>query len=123
MRKDIIIEGLHMELTEDLKGFVAEKAQKLFTHENRIIRLRIDLEHKANQKRGKQESQCAKGTIEIDKMPLNVSVASDNIFKSIDLLISKLDRKLRRRSRLIKVKRHRLHSVDIPANLPKIQAA
>lgn len=123
MRKQIIIEGIHMELTEELKAFVEEKVEKLFAHENSIIGLRVDLEHNRSQNRGKPEAFCAKGTIMINRMPLNVSVASEDMHKSIDLMVSKLDRKLRRRSRLRKVKRHRLNSVDIPASLPKIQAA
>jgi hypothetical protein len=40
------------------------------------------------------------------------------------LLVDKLDRKLRRRSRLLKVKRHHPHEIEIPyASLPKISAA
>jgi ribosome-associated translation inhibitor RaiA len=36
-----------------------------------------------------------------------VRVESEDLYKSVDLLIDKLDRSLRRRHRLVKVKRHR----------------
>ena len=51
-----------------------------------------------------------------------VSVASDDLYKSIDILVDKLDRKLRRHSRLERVKRKQPHEVDIPADLPKVAA-
>lgn len=121
--KEVIISGLHIDLTDALKNLVTEKADKLFQHEERIIRLRVELEYNLNKGSGKAEEFIAKGHIEINGPPMIVSVASEDLYKSIDQMISKLDRKLRRRSRLNRVKRKQPHGVDIPANLPKVHAA
>jgi len=118
---DIIISGVHLDLTEALKSTVTEKAEKLFKHEESIIRLRVELEY--NQNRTHEEEFTAKGHIEINGPAIVVSVASDDLYKSIDQLVNKLDRKLRRRSRLSKVKRKDKHEVDIPAELPRMQTA
>jgi putative sigma-54 modulation protein len=118
---DVILSGHHIELTDALKSVVHEKVEKLFQHEDRIIRLRVDLEYKNNGNRDKE--YIAKGHIEISGPPLILSVSSDDLYKSIDEMVDKLDRKLRRRSRLRKVKRNNPHGIDIPADLPKVSAA
>lgn len=118
---EVIISGVRMDLTEALKSIVKEKAEKLFKHEERIIRLRVELEYDPNKARHKE--YIAKGHIEINGPPLIVSAASEDEYKSIDLMIEKLDRKLRRRARMIKAKRSKLHDVDIPASLPKVEFA
>ena len=41
---DLIITGIHMDLTESLKQGVTEKVEKLFRHEERIIRVKVELE-------------------------------------------------------------------------------
>ncbi len=114
---DVIISGLHLELTDAMKSIVHEKVEKLFQHEDRIIRLRVELEY--NQNVTREEEFIAKGHIEINGAPIVISVATDDLYKSIDLLIDKLDRKLRRRSRLEKVKRKHTHQIDLPADIPK----
>ena len=64
--KEVIISGLHIDLTEALKNLVNEKAEKLFQHQERIIRLRVELEYNLNKGHGKSEEFIAKGHIEID---------------------------------------------------------
>lgn len=118
---EVIISGVHLDLTEALKNIVNEKAAKLFKHEERIIRLRVELEYDPN--RAHQGEYIAKGHIEINGPTLVVSASSNDEYKSIDQMIEKLDRKLRRRARLSRVKRKGLHDVDIPASLPKVEYA
>lgn len=115
---DIIISGQNLELTDALKQSVVNKMSKLFTHDDRIIRLRIELAYKLN--KSKHNEFSAKGHIEIQGPDMVVSVESDDMYKSIDELIVKLTRKIRRRHRLERIKRGTLHKVDIPAALPKI---
>lgn len=116
---DIIISGHNLDLTEALKTMVIEKVSKLFEHENHIIRIRIELE--VSQSRGKE--YLAKGLIEIKGPDLVANVSSDDLYKSIDLLESKLDRMLRRRSRLRVLKRKQPKEVEIPAEIPKARTA
>ena len=115
---EIIISGQNLELTQALKDSVTNKMQKLFVHDDRIIRLRIELAYKPNKHHHNEFS--AKGHIEISGPDMVVSVESDDMYKSIDELIVKLARKVRRRHRLERIKRNSLHEVDMPATLPKI---
>lgn len=112
-----------MDLTDSIKNMVELKAEKLFQHEERIIRLRMELEAMVNKGKGKQEEFIATGHIEINGPPMVVSSASDDLYKSIDQTVSKLDRKLRRRSRLKRVKRKDTHPIELPADLPKVEVA
>jgi putative sigma-54 modulation protein len=116
---DLIITGIHMDLTESLKQGVTEKVEKLFRHEERIIRVTVELEAD-RPKNGKEHGFIAKGHIEINGPSMNVSVSDPDCHKAIDLLVDKLDRMLRRRSRLRIVKRKDTHELDIPASLPKM---
>jgi len=118
---DVIVTGRNMDLTDSLKDAVHRKAEKLFTHEEKIIRLRVELEYNKNVT-GKDE-YIAKGHIEINGPPLILTEATDDLYKSIDIMADKLDRKLRRRSRLRKVKRKDIHDIDLSAELPKTKTA
>jgi len=115
---ELILSGIHLELTGAMKENVQMKMERLFKHEERIIRLRVELE-RASSKDHNGEF-VAKGHIVLTGPEIIVSVASEDLYKSIDLLVDKLDRKLRRRSRLLKVKRHHPHEVEIPSSLPKV---
>ena len=115
---NIIITGVHLELTEALKARVNEKMTKLFAHETAIIRIRVELEYNSHHTTSQNEF-IAKGHIEIHGPPMISSAASNDLYKSIDQLTVKLDRMLRRRSRLQRVKRKHPHDIEIPAELPK----
>ena len=116
---DLIITGIHMDLTDALKQAVTEKAERLFRHEERIIRVKVELECDYG-KGGREHQFFAKGHIDIYGPSLNVTVADPDCHKALDLLVDKLDRMLRRRSRLQRVKRKDKHEVEIPASLPKV---
>ena len=118
---DVIISGKHLELTEALKNMVYQKVEKLFVHEDRIIRLRIELA--SNSRNKKAETFNAKGIIEIHGNDIVVNAETDDLYKSIDEMVIKLTRGLRRRSRLRRVKTKQVHSVDIPAAIPKAGVA
>ena len=59
---DIIITGLNMELTEAIKNMVREKAEKLFDHDDHIIRMRVELEYDPHQSTHQREF-IAKGQL------------------------------------------------------------
>lgn len=120
--QEVIISGVHLELTPALKQMVQDKITKLFQHEERIMRIRVELSadiHKGNH----QQEFTAKGHIEINGPDMIVAEKTDDLYKSIDGMVIKLDRKLRRRSRLDKVKRKRQPRLDIPASLPQVNIA
>ena len=70
----------------------------------RIIRARIELEHDSESSSHENE-YVAKGHLEFKGKSITISVLSENIYKAVDDLVEKLDRGLRRRSRLRRVKR------------------
>ena len=104
MNQNVILSGLHLELTDALKSVVHEKTERLFRHEDSIIRVRVELECSARSTSHSNEF-VAKGHLELKGTTITISTASEDLYKSIDDLVNKLDRGLRRRSRLRKVKR------------------
>jgi putative sigma-54 modulation protein len=118
---DVIITGRHIDLTDSLKHIVHEKAEKLFNHDDQIIRFRVELEY--NQNVTNLKEFIAKGHIEMRGPGLNVTAETEDLYKSVDEMVNKLDRMLRRKHRLSKVKRKDTQSVEIPADIPKVASA
>ena len=114
---EVIVSGIHLDLTPSLKFYVTEKVGRLLRHEERIVRIRVELEYDG--KNDVVNPYIAKGHIVIHGPDMNCSVASDDCHKSVDLLVDKLDRMLRRRARLYKVKRKHPHAVELGALIPK----
>ncbi|MBI5380372.1 MAG: ribosome-associated translation inhibitor RaiA [Opitutae bacterium] len=115
---EIIVSGIHLDLTPALKSYVKEKMERLYRHEERIIRLRVELECDAKQ--AVNQRFTAKGHIQIQGPDINASVTSEECYKAIDSLVDKLDRMLERRAHLHKVKRKQPHAVEwSDVELPK----
>jgi len=117
---ELIVSGIHLELTPSLKTFVREKSERLFRHEERIVRLRVELECDPKEAVGTRFK--AKGHIVIHGPDMNATVESDECHKAVSMLIDKLDRMLARRHQLFRVKRHRAHAIDLTDALPKAEA-
>ncbi|MBL9199266.1 MAG: ribosome-associated translation inhibitor RaiA [Opitutaceae bacterium] len=117
---EVIVSGIHLELTPSLKTFVREKTERLFRHEERIVRMRVELECDRNHASGEQFT--AKGHIQIQGPDMNAAVHADECHKAISLLVDKLDRMLQRRHQLRRVKRNHPHAVDLTAEIPKVLA-
>jgi putative sigma-54 modulation protein len=101
---ELIVSGIHLDLTPSLKTFVKEKADRLFRHEERIVRVRVELECDASEAIANRFK--AKGHIEINGPDMNATVQADECHKAVSLLIDKLDRMLGKRHHLKKVRRH-----------------
>jgi putative sigma-54 modulation protein len=91
----LILRGIHLGLTDAMKGLLAAKAGRLLRHEPRILRVRIDLDRSSTTR---PRRHTAKGHIEIKGPDLRATVTTDNAYEAISLLIDKLDRLLRKRS-------------------------
>jgi putative sigma-54 modulation protein len=113
MKNNLILSGLHLSLNDSHKEVVSSKMEKIFKHEEKIIRARIELVRSAKSSSHENEF-VAKGHLELKGATITISAASDNIYKSIDDLVEKLDRGLRRRSRLKKVKRKQSSLQELP---------
>jgi putative sigma-54 modulation protein len=116
-RRELIVSGIHLDLTPSIKTFVAEKTDRLFRHEDRIVRLRVELEF--DSKVDVSRRFKAKGHILVHEAPMNAIVEADECHKAVSILVEKLDRMLRRRSRWHKVKRKHPHAVELGVALPK----
>jgi putative sigma-54 modulation protein len=108
---ELIVSGIHLDLTPSLKTFVREKAERLFRHQERIVRIRVELECDAKEEVGTRFK--AKGHIEINGPDLNATVQSDECHKAVSLLVDKLDRMLSKRHHLHKVRRHNLNTAEV----------
>lgn len=115
---DVIVSGIHLELTPALKTFVREKMERLFRHQERIVRIKVELE--CDRKHDRQHKFIAKGHIAIHGPDINAAVDADDCYKAIDLLVDKLDQCLRKRHGLHKDKRNHPHAIEFAdVGLPK----
>ena len=114
---EVIVSGIHMDLSPSLKTFVQEKTERLFRHQERIIRIRVELE--CDPRQDVAHRFTAKGRIEIHGPDMNASVSADECHKATAMLIDKLDRMLERRARMFKARRHQLRVIDLDSALPK----
>ena len=114
---ELIVSGIHLDLTPSLKTFVREKSERLFRHEERIVRIRVELECDRDQATATRFK--AKGHVVIHGPDMNAAVEADECHKAISMLIDKLDRMLARRHQLLRVKRNHPHPVELTAALPK----
>lgn len=115
---ELIVSGIHLELTPSLKTFVQEKAERLFRHQERISRIRVELE--CDSKQAVSHRFTAKGHIQIYGPDMNASVSADECHKAVAMLVDKLDRMLERRSRFLKSKRNHPQAVELETVLPKV---
>jgi putative sigma-54 modulation protein len=95
MPDKLLLRGVHLPLTHALRDIVAEKTDRLFRHETDLVRLRLDLEH--DRTKSPMQAFVARGRLELHGPDLVASVASEDCYKSVDLLVDKLDALLRRR--------------------------
>jgi len=115
---ELIVSGIHLELTPSLKIFVKEKADRLFRHQERIVRIRVELECDSNADVDARFK--AKGHIALYGPDMNATVESNECHKAVALLVDKLDRMLEKRHHLHKVKRNHPHPVEFTGvELPK----
>ena len=115
---ELIVSGIHLELTPSLKTFVKEKVERLFRHEERIIRLRVELE--CDPKEAVATRFKAKGHVVIQGPDMNATVEADECHKAVALLVDKLDRMLGRRAQLFRSRRHRTGVIEGAIELPNV---
>ncbi len=116
----LILRGIHLDLSDTMRSAFHEKVGRLLRHEPRIDRVRIDVD--MDKTKGAQAHFVAKGQIEISGPDMVASVDSDSAYKSVDLLMDKLDGLLRKRHSALKEKRHHPHAVELGVDLPKAMA-
>jgi putative sigma-54 modulation protein len=115
---DVIVSGIHLELTESLKANVREKMDRLFRHESQIVRIKVELE--CDRQHDHAHKYIVKGHIIIHGPDINATVEADECYKAIDLLVDKLDQGIRKRHGVHKDKRNHPHPIEFDGvALPK----
>jgi len=101
--KPVLMTGHHLLLTDAIKSLTQEKFQKLFRHAPDILRARVELSFENN--RLDKNSFTAKGILEVSGNDCVASATTEDMYKSIDELVRKLDRQVRRRAKIWRGKR------------------
>ena len=115
---EVIVSGIHLELTAGLKFHVREKMERLFRHEGHIVRIKVELE--CDRKHDKEHKFIVKGHIILRGPDINATVVADDCYKAIDLLVDKLDQGLRKRHGVAKDNRNHPHAIEFDGvTLPK----
>ena len=96
--EEILVRAHHFTLTPALRLAAIKKTARLFRSHRHLVRIRIDLEQ--DHPTHDQTRLIAKGRIELSGPDLVVTVESDDAYKSLDLLVDRLSRMLRERSRI-----------------------
>lgn len=86
----IDITGHHVDVTPALRAYVTEKMQKLIRHSDQVISIRVILNVEKLQ-------QLAEATVNVGGQTLFAKFTAPDMYASIDGLVDKLDRQVRRR--------------------------
>jgi len=92
--KSVIISGHHLLLTPAIKRLTEEKFERLFNHNSRIHRAKVEFEEERCKTSSTKLQFTAKAILE--GVNVVASAAAEDLYKSIDLLVRKLDGQLRR---------------------------
>ena len=114
----IIMQGVHLELTDAMKNAVHEKVGRLLTRNERIVRINVRI--RQDQQLGTEHHYTVTGQIEINGPDLVATVEGKEVYDLIDQLSEKLDHLLHRRHGLRKDHRNHPHDVELDARLPKL---
>lgn len=117
----ILLSGIGLELTDAMKRFAKDKADRLFRHNHEIIRVRIEISLEISKVRA--PTFLVRGIVELPGPDLVASVRSANAYGAIEKMVTLLDRKIRHRHRIRILKRARPKGIDLAAALPKVPLA
>ena len=115
----LILQGVHLELTDAMESVMREKLSVLLRHNDYIVRINVRLQQ--DQTMGTEHHYTATGQIEIGGPDLVASAEGKDAYDVIDSLVDKLDRQLGRRQGKRKERRNHPKESDISANIPKAE--
>ncbi len=90
----IVTNGRNIELTDSIKSYVDEKVGRLQNHFDFIQEVHVILEVEKNPRIS--ANQLAEATIHVTGAVIRVEAASENLYASIDMLVDKIERSLRK---------------------------
>lgn len=114
----IIITGLHLAVTDAIKSRIHAKVEKLYNHESHIQGVRIELDQEGDPSHAHEFS--AKGHVEMKGGSIVITETGDDLYHCINILVEKLERKLRQRADRAQSERKHPHPIEIEnADIPK----
>lgn len=115
----IIMQGIHVQLTDAMQNSIREKFGRILRHEPRIIRINIRLHQ--DQTLGSERHYTATAQVEIGGPDLVASVDGMEAYDLFDALVEKLHHLLEKRHGRRKDKRNHPHGVELGGSLPKTE--
>ena len=113
----ILMQGIHVELTEAMQNAIREKFGRLLGRNEHIIRINVRVHQ--DQTLGTEHHYTVTGQIEIGGPDLVASVDGMEAYDLLDALVEKLDHLLEKRQGRRKDKRNHPHGVELDVPLPK----
>ena len=114
----IIMQGIHVELTDAMQGMIREKFGRLLRHNERIVRINVRIHQ--DQTLGTERHYTLTSQIEISGPDLVASAQGMDAYALIDEVSEKLDNLIERRHGRRKDKRNHPHEVELDTTLPKV---
>lgn len=90
----IVTNGRNIELTDAIKSHVQNKVSRLNEHFDFIQEVHVILEVEKNPRIA--QNQLAEATVHVPGAIIRVEAASENLYSSIDTLVDKIERSLRK---------------------------
>lgn len=90
----IVTNGRNIELTEAIKDYVHQKVSRLESHYDFLQEVHVILEVEKNPRIS--NNQLAEATAHVPGAIIRVEAASENLYASIDMLVDKIERSLRK---------------------------
>ena len=113
----LILQGVHVELTEAMQNVMREKLAALLRHNDYIVRISVRLHQ--DQTIGTVHHYTATGQIEIGGPDLIASADGNDAYEVIDMLVEKLSRQLADRQGKRKDRRNHPTATELDIDLPK----
>src|SRR4051812_18246709 len=115
----LIIQGIHVDLTEAMQNVMREKFAVLLRHNDYIVRINVRLHQ--DQRMGNEHHYTGTAQIEIGGPDMVASAEGKDAYEVLDVLVDKLARQLERRHGRRKDRRNHPEAPDIGADLPKAE--
>ena len=115
----LILQGIHLELTEAMQNVIHDKFAALLRHNDYIVRIHVRLHQ--DQTLGADYHYTATGQIEIGGPDLVASAEGKDAYEVIDQLVEKLERQLERRHGKRKDRRNHPAATELDTQLPKAE--
>ncbi len=113
----LIMQGVHIELTEALQNAIREKFAVLLRHNEFIVRINVRLHQ--DQELGRDHHYHATAQIEIGGPDLVATAEGKDAYSVLDELVERLDHLIERRHGRRKERRNHPHDIDLGSNIPK----